>query len=401
MKRLISFICIALYISLFTFAGTWIEPPIVSSADCNGAAHVMCAEYGNTSVYDPVTKTTPYASRETNKSNHFCMIVQDDGGIPYFELVNGSTYGLTSLSGIKNWTASFDGVRLATESNIARTYDGVTAHFDENCNADEMFTVREGNGLLDLGYYEENGVLYRIDETSSTIDDFDLVGTDTSGELLDLGTMVFGSIINSQTGLAVEDVNITFYFDNPDGITKPFFSISSNDLGYYSTLDFQRDIQTYHALYENVSRIPITSYVIVLKHPEFNDKTIVLDTSISPIEQNFEIDPYGVCESDCTYQGSSICRSDCAGINGCNFYELPGGYSLADEMNLIPKTSLVSFSYDSQEYSAYACEGQAFLKEATVLAESSSCPTGTNAWKTERVVRFNGQVAKMIVTYCE
>jgi hypothetical protein len=393
----------------FTFAGVWTEPSVSSNATCAGFSHTMCAEFGPN--YVPGIGNAgliPYSNESgVNKTGTYCAITYDSGASTYgFNVIND-----TSIQNVSDLKASDV---LGDEIHFQVIYDFVDArHYDENCNADEMFGLN-GDGTLNFSKYIENGVTYDVSINELAIfenlDTFDLIATDENNSLLDLGTYVYGDVIDTQTGLPVGGANITLYFKNPLGTLVPYLSFISNEDGTYTTLTISRNITSYFGTYVNVTRIPITDYIVVTQHPGYETSTKELISVGSPAYYTIELDPFSICQPDCTYQTDSTCHATCNGINGCEFPTLPVDppYNLVSTIDGLTKGFEYEFIYvgpdllnNGSSYVGVACEKIPDPVDSSSFEGNSQCGPDQNTWKTERIVNLQGKLVRMFITYCE
>lgn len=396
--RILLLVVLIFTLSSFVYAsGMWVPVPMSGDVSCNQNFHVMCSEDGIN--YDAGGKVPPY-SNDPSDTNMFCAI-HDDGGTVGFGFINGSAYGIFTVEDLKNSSL------LINEKNNPWSYDGIPAnarHFDENCNGDELFEQNANplNRSLILSRYIENGVAYDVEYRAENIDNFDIIALNQSDEtLLNFGSYIIGTFIDSNSNLPIPDVNATLYFKNEKGTNIPYLSYISNSTGSFTTLN-PRDIETYYRNYSDVRMIPKTSYIIVTKHPLYEDLVVEVNLNAPRPDEKFYLQPYGVCESDCTFEGGNICQKECQGINGCFFDNTVLDSSIvADALDSLPVNSDTIFDYGLKSYSATTCTGVVSeIISDSAVSSSSSCPPDKSAWRSEHLVLRDGKVAKMVVTYC-
>lgn len=373
---------------VFNFAsaigGTWVELDAIGDEGCNVFQHVMCSEYSSDlSQYNPITKLIPYNTLTSDKSNKFCVIKLNAG-------VRGAGFGYiqnySTLTEVKD-----NRVILADLQCTPVSYGGPVQHYDEQCMADEFFPNRHPNGSLDLRTYVENGKEYRVQYTQGNVDNFNVI----SGQC---GTYIWGSVVDDETNLPVYNASVTLFFKSDAGVSE-YFTFYTDIYGRYETL-LERDITTYYGTYENVSLIPITTYIIAVKHPLYQDDVSDAQAVYEPLEHNVRLKKGTVCSPECTYVGGSICRQECEGINGCQFPRMDG-VNLSTLLHGVPKNNLFTFTYNETNYGVNACIGDVFEIQDTPIGAQATCEPGTNVWKTTRLVRLNGQLVRMILTVCE
>jgi hypothetical protein len=406
---LVLFVLMILMLPIVFAASTWSEPSVSTSSNCAGYSHVMCAELGEN--YSPGPGNLgliPYSNESgAFKTYDFCAITYESGSYG-FKIITGSPEVLGNISALKNSSL------LGNEFMNPISYDfEAPRHYDENCNADEMFE-RDVNGRLDLSRYIENGVVYdvsvKVSSSMSNLDYFDLIGLSSTKSLLNLGTSINGSITDSQTGAIISGVNVTLYFKNQAGSLQPYLSFISDESGIYDSLESSRTIVTYYRTYTDVSRIPLTDYIVVAQHPQYETFTSQAVGVLAPLNFDFKMQPFSICQPDCTYQTDSTCHSVCDGINGCALPTLSfdSTYSLASKIDGLTKGFEYSFVYDGSEdayvntmYGAVACEADPVPISTSSIEGNSQCGPSQNTWKTERVVNLRGQLVRMFITYCE
>ncbi len=373
---------------IVAISGSWVEDSYSMDPSCNGFFHVICAEK-NTAQYDTINKLIPY-SEDDSVNFPFCAITQSsDLSTRGFRAVE-----VNSLDDLKQSTL------LAKEFPNSISYDGASPfHYDENCNGDEMFE-KKLDGSLDLSTYIENGVSYDVfyDESllNDNIDNFDIIGCDSCGAIFS------GTVRNSESNEVVKDVNVTLYFKNSKGTFKPYLSFISNENGYFSSINSPRTIVTYFRTVENVVLVPRTKYLVVAKNKGFED-FISENAILAEGNEIFDISlkPFGGCNNDCTYLGSNLCRAECDGINGCNF-PVVDGISFSDKLNLWPKTVAYYFKSNGVDYKIQNCEDLSYSQINNEYFENEiTCPDGKSVWNTEKLVKYQGQLVKMKVTYCK
>jgi hypothetical protein len=409
----VALICI-LTLTLFAstvFAGIWVEPSVSANSSCAGFSHTMCAEFGPSYVPGIGNDGLISYSNESGafKTDEYCAITYDPSGGAYgFTVINGSTENIDNISDLKSSSL------LGDEVKISVIYDNVTArHYDENCNADEMFE-RSVDNTLNLSRYIENNVTYDVAINPfaefENLDTFDLLARNGTGELLDLGTYMNGTAIDTQTNLPVSGVNITLYFSNPYGTLIPYISFISDAEGKFNTLFVSRNITSYFGTYEEVSRIPITSYIVVAQHPGYETSTTEVITTGSPASFTINLDPFSICQPDCTYQTDSTCHATCNGINDCGFpvLEFDTSYDLVGIINGRTSGSEYGFVYNGSKlayngtaYAGVACEPMPVPISSSSFEGNSKCGPDQNTWKTERIVNLKGKLVRMFITYCE
>lgn len=368
--------------------GTWVEPDTLGQLGCNVFQHVMCSEFStDTSVYDPLTGLRPYNTLLQDKSDIFCVIRRNDPPFgPGFGFINAS-----NLTYIKDNRANY----LADVTCEPVSYGSTPRHYDEQCMADEFFPERHLNGSLDLRWYRETfdgyDKLHRVQYSPGNIDNFNLI----SGQC---GGFIYGHVTDYETGEPVEGATITLFFQSNAGVDE-YLTFTTNEDGYYQTL-LPRNIQTDYGVYTNINKIPITSYIIVVKHPLYQDHTSSTITLQGGAQHNVQLRKGTVCTSDCTYLGGSVCRKECAGINGCVFPSIEGA-NLTELLHFVPRNTLFNFNISDQQWAVRACIGEPYKVDQTTIGQGANCPDGTNVWKTTRLVRLNGQLVTMVLTVCE
>ena len=373
MNRSLFYLVFVVLFSFSVFAsGLWIQVPPPSISTCSGYAYVMCSE--NDSNYNYINHLIPY--HENNSvTEKFCGIHDISNGRK-LEFIDAS-----SLSDLKSKTSS--------EICGPSAYDGFSEYWDENCNGDELFG-KTNSGSLDLTSYIENGNTFEVEFDDSNIDNFDIV----SG----CGGKVRGKVTDCKTGEAITDVNISFRFYNSLG--EEYFSLNSDISGNFDSSMFLRDIQTNFKNYRNIDAIPKTKYLVVATHTNYltNSLDLVLDEDIETL--NFCLDPVENCNDDCTFVDGDVCKEVCDGINGCSFGTFPDGYSTKFLLDGLLANLHQTLSYNGDSYTGYACEGN-FVKSTRSNYNSVTCDNGKSMWTSTRIVDYNGQRVRMIVTYCE
>lgn len=389
------FVIICILCLPLVYAGSW--GPITPSLDpyCSQEFHVMCAE-NNSVSYNPGTGLIPYSNSPTTRTYQYCVIANISGSIG-FAFVDGVSEGISNYTDLKGHDI------LIQENNASVDYGfGVDEYFDENCNGDELF-IRAGDQSLDLSRYTENNKTFDVLDDPSNIDDFDILAEDGSGNLLGYGSYLAGTLIDENSGTPVANVNVTVYFKNERGTLQPYLTYLTDSSGEFRT-DSPRDIETNFKTYFDVQLIPKTEYLVVTQHPLYEDLVVELDLH-TPISRDFYLSPYGICESDCTFEGSNLCRQECHGINSCAFSSLPNGdwSSVASAMHLQPINTQQYFTINSTYYQAQSCTGAVteVPPGSGVGSGESSCPPGKSAWKSERLVTKDGEIVKLIVTICQ
>ena len=401
--------CIGLFLLSFfilpvSFAGTWVPVSVSIDPFCSQQLHVMCSEQGLIG-YDPATGLIPYSDREGSDRTFLFCAISDIGGTQGFRLINGTEHGISSFTDLKR-----SGLLVSPNPNAVNYGGDFAQHFDENCNADEVF-FRNPGGSLDFTRYIENGVVYDVLFKESNVNDFDIIAVKkntstinaTFENLVNLGSFLSGTFIDTNNNVVIQDVNVTLYFKNQRGSSIPYMSFKTNDFGFFTT-NTPRTITTYFATYEDVSLIPKTTYIMIAKHPLYEDLIVEIDLSTPKPAQTFHMTPFGVCQSDCTFEGSNLCRSECHGINGCSFGNIDGNTAVViDALHLVPKGTVKLLSHESKHYRVDACIGDP-VETTTIPVETtdsiSSCPEGKSAWKTERLVTKDGEVVRLVLTVC-
>ncbi|MGM5483946.1 MAG: hypothetical protein ACQER9_03455 [Nanobdellota archaeon] len=386
-------------------SGVWTELPIATEGGCTPTSYVMCAEDGP--HYNETEGTIPYYNESgTDKTYQFCAVdINDEIGF-----INGTEKGFTNLSGLKEYfkqneeeEGNIENPDPLTMSSISGNIEG---HFDENCNVDELFTERTEENKIDYSIYCENDKCFNVSdplyddngyETHKNIDNFDII---TKG----LGTMVDGKVKESGTGKNISDVNLTFYFNSEKGLSE-YFSLLSDENGEFTTLDYKRNITTYHKKYNDINKIPITDYVIVARHPDYEDyKTNVIPVK-DPEYIEISMESYSTCQNDCTLEGSNICNKDCDGVNGCEIEWKVNETYLKEQIDGVPKGKNKQFLYNGKDYIVETCNNipsEIIPKTPGSKTEGEiTCPEGKSAWKKERFVNLDGELVKMQVTVCK
>lgn len=392
------------------FAGTWIESEASVDAYCSALAHVMCSEYSDDSAeYDVLEGWIPYHENDV-LANDFCAISYDDVSEKW-------SFGFISANNLSDLKTS--GYFL---ENPGQNYvDGVTKNWDENCNADEIF-ARLPNNKLDYSRYNESGVVYSVQKRElisspgdySNVDDFDIITTDCDSCGANIQGQVTSRVENDFGEYpTLSNVTVTLYFKNSQADFTPYLTFKTDSDGRYSSKTANRSIVTYFRTYENISKIPKTNYVLIAKSPFYEDYIAEVPVFSPDTEFDFSMQPYGVCEPDCTYEGSNLCRKECDGRNGCEFPVMGDTDSLAEVLNLLPRGTKYLFNYSSSKYldgddliyEVDVCEDDSIIRKSEDFKIETKqvieCPEGKSSWTSERLVKYEGQVVKMLVTYCK
>ena len=387
MKKLLFVIIALLLVSLGSAGNIWVEPTFDVTDTCNVHLHVICAEKAFNNEYDPINHNISYHNQSgLDKTNRFCAILDQGAGLGCNFNFTEPSDGVNDVDGIKQFS------ELCEEAPDGATYSGTFGYFDENCDGDEIF-VQDSNGHLDTSQYIENNVTYDVIDRIENIDYFDTL-------VPGIGGVIDGSVSDT-FGNRIENATVTFYFKNPKGTFLPYRNYTTPMDGTFTTNN-EVNLTTY---FRNTSSdlIPLTEYIIIVRHPEFAEEVVDVPVGIDNISNwvtvNITLDPLITCQDDCTTIGSNLCESSCHGINGCNFSETPAGVSTAPFLDGVPSGIFVQREIDSAVYEILACEGDPVLVSG--IADSGpDCPADQEVWKTTRLVKLNGKVVRMVVTLC-
>ena len=97
------------------------------------------------------------------------------------------------------------------------------------------------------------------------------------------------------------------------------------------------------------------------------------------------------CKPDCTTSDSSLCQSSCNGINNCNFHD-NASLSIC---NNVQNGWVRDYNLTHQ---ITCCSG--IPEQKIELSADVSCPFAQHLYQFTRIVRYNGNPVKMIVTVC-
>ncbi|MFT4326826.1 MAG: carboxypeptidase-like regulatory domain-containing protein [Candidatus Woesearchaeota archaeon] len=411
-ERFILSVFLVLFVVIFATgvlaSGVWVEPSFSGHPSCNAQNHVMCSEYStNLNFYNPHPdfRNISYTNLSTDRTFQFCAIVDNPDGACHFDMINGShpDNNIFSLADLKNWSG------LCGQNTLPLNLDGVgPMYYDMNCNGDELFEMGP-YGRLDTTRYIENGVTFDVWPRQSNIAYFDIISKIDDNNI---GGIIQGTV-TSVSGVPIENANVTLFFKNTRGTFIPYRSFLTDENGFYSTF-VNTNITTYFSTY-NTSTIPLTDYILTVRHPEFLEFSgdvplgVPVDGTLYPglRTYNVTLDPVNVCQPDCTFIGSNICRQECDGINDCSFRTIVGtDISLAPYLHGVLRGSVITREIEvsgvNNTYTIEACEGPALLSDSLIDAQQGpTCPEDQELWRTERIVRLNGQIRRMVVTLCQ
>ena len=406
LKIFLGIVVLFLILDVFVYSiGTWVELPISVDDNCTANSFVMCSEMGKNYVPDTFRSADggviPYHNESTDKTQLFCAIF-DDGDGAGFKVLNGSYEGIFNYTQLKTYS------NISEENVNNVTYEGeVERHYDENCDADEIFP-RLSDGRLDLTKYIENGVTYDILNQSNfaNLDNFDIIAKTSGGN--SVGGIMGGTVRDKYGPL--ENANVTIYFVSSTGVFIPYRTYLTSSDGSFTTFN-DVELKTYFRTVIT-NRIPLTKYLIIVEkkgYNEFKEEVVLGIDGESPFKQDLDIFMSQVddCKSDCTYRGDSLhlCRKECHGRKGCYFKrisETENGSVAADVLDKHPITdSSIEISVSGNWYKVRPCDGEWYpILPPTSRKASSSCPEGQESWKTTKIVKLNGKIVRMVLTLC-
>ena len=94
-----------------------------------------------------------------------------------------------------------------------------------------------------------------------------------------------------------------------------------------------------------------------------------------------------VCSNDCTFTSDNVCHAECAGLNGCSFYD-SNVQSVCDG-----QTKDFTLDYPGGQL-VQCCTAEPFTPQ---LVKAESQINATNVYRVTRIVSYRGKPVKLVV----
>ncbi|MBW2970999.1 carboxypeptidase-like regulatory domain-containing protein, partial [Candidatus Woesearchaeota archaeon] len=188
------------------------------------------------------------------------------------------------------------------------------------------------------------------------------------------GDTNFYGVVTNSTMSGIEYATVTAVGVAPNGIKYQFNTTTESDGSYYLKVLGDTTYDLSASLYGYLPDTKINNYIGLDESEEVN---FIITKSFEP------------CEADCTYLQDEMCRKECSGRMGCEFYS-KAALQVCDQKQ---EDWLVVFN---ATHDIICCEG-APTKRNTLKVQGADTSLIENLVRNIRIVSFRGKLTKLII----